>query len=403
MNRFINALKQNIIISQIAQDIDITDDNFKDYVQKLKDVVFDVSVPIYYSPWVNNIESIYISNFNELINSSEVDYSGINGYTKLKTLIITHNNNIKKLNISNLQNLENLIIVDNKNLSEINGLSELRHLNKIIIVGNNIKEVDDINSYAYNTKKSQMNILDVNMYHYFHRKKFDVSNSNINFLAHDIISGKLDMSLFNESDDLTFVSSDDNDLKNCLNDFLITYKDLSIYDLQVLVPMYKGDNGIDALNMYMQGILNEKDNYKNEFLHNGIIYREGDKVLQLVNDVDNNIYNGDVGYIKRITLGSSPLIDIEYTDHVVNYKRGKFEEFTLAYAVSVHKSQGSEYDNVILVMPSNMKRMLYNKLIYTAVTRAKKSLVIIGNLDSFNYSVQTDYSENRKTSLNSFF
>ena len=78
-----------------------------------------------------------------------------------------------------MQNLENLIIVDNKNLSEINGLSELRHLNKIIIVGNNIKEVDDINSYAYNTKKSQMNILDVNMYHYFHREKFDVSNSTL--------------------------------------------------------------------------------------------------------------------------------------------------------------------------------------------------------------------------------
>lgn len=190
MNRFINALKQNIIISQIAQDIDITDDNFKDYVQKLKDVVFDVSVPIYYSPWINNIESIYISNFNELTNSSEVDYSGINGYTKLKTLIITHNNNIKKLNISNLQNLENLIIVDNKNLNEINGLSGLRHLNKIIIVGNNIKEVDDINSYAYNTKKSQMNILDVNMYHYLHREKFDVSNSNINF-AEKVSVGEL--------------------------------------------------------------------------------------------------------------------------------------------------------------------------------------------------------------------
>ena len=205
--------------------------------------------------------------------------------------------------------------------------------------------------------------------------------------------------------DFKFINSPDILIKKYLEEVVTKARDkkLNIDNFQVLIPMYKGENGIENINRLMQDIFNPRSMLRKEIEIKGTLYREGDKVLQLVNDVDNNIYNGDVGYIKRITLGSSPLIDIEYTDHVVNYKRGKFEEFTLAYAVSVHKSQGSEYDNVILVMPSNMKRMLYNKLIYTAVTRAKKSLVIIGNLDSFNYSVQTDYSENRKTSLNSFF
>ena len=84
-------------------------------------------------------------------------------------------------------------------------------------------------------------------------------------------------------------------------------------------------------------------------------------------------------------------------------KKNKFDEFTLAYAISVHKSQGSEYDHVLLILSNNMKRMLYNKLVYTAVTRAKKSLIIIGSLDSLNYSIRTFNSENRITSLSTFF
>ena len=98
-------------------------------------------------------------------------------------------------------------------------------------------------------------------------------------------------------------------------------------------------------------------------------------------------------------MGKNPFIEIDYNGNVVSYKKGKFDEFTLAYAISVHKSQGSEYDNVVVVLPSNMKRMLYNKLIYTAVTRAKKSLIIIGNIDSLNYAVKTEYSVYRNTAL----
>ena len=225
------------------------------------------------------------------------------------------------------------------------------------------------------------------------------SNSNINFLAHDIISGKLDMSLFNESDDLTFVSSDGNDLKTCLNDFLITYKDLSIYDLQVLVPMYKGDNGIDALNMYMQGILNEKDNYKNEFLHNGIIYREGDKVIQLVNSVEDNVFNGDIGEVVRVVKGKKKEVVCDFDNNIVNYGVSSFENFKLGYAISIHKSQGSEFKVVILPVLNSYNYMLYRKLIYTAVTRAKDKLIVIGEESALRKAILTDRDENRKTLL----
>ena len=163
--------------------------------------------------------------------------------------------------------------------------------------------------------------------------------------------------------------------------------------------MYKGENGIDNINNLMQSIFNPESIMKKEIVIRDVTYREGDKVIQLVNDVDNNIFNGDTGYIKRIIMGKNPFIEIDYNGNVVSYKKGKFDEFTLAYAISVHKSQGSEYDNVVVVLPSNMKRMLYNKLIYTAVTRAKKSLIIIGNIDSLNYAVKTEYSVYRNTAL----
>lgn len=225
------------------------------------------------------------------------------------------------------------------------------------------------------------------------------SNSNINFLAHDIISGKLDMSLFNESDDLTFVSSDGNNLKDCLNDFLITYKDMSSYDLQVLVPMYKGDNGIDSLNMYMQGILNEKDNFKNEFLHNGIIYREGDKVIQLVNSVEDNVFNGDIGEIIRVVKGKKREVVCGFDNNIVNYGVSSFENFKLGYAISIHKSQGSEFKVVILPVLNSYNYMLYRKLIYTAVTRAKDKLIVIGEESALRRAILTDRDENRKTLL----
>lgn len=224
-------------------------------------------------------------------------------------------------------------------------------------------------------------------------------------LAQDIKARKEFKEFPNIYEDFKFISSPDILIKKYIVDICekAKEKDLDIEDFQVLVPMYKGENGIDSINRIMQSIFNKEDANKREIVIRDIVYREGDKVIQLVNDVDNNIYNGDVGYIRRIIDGSKQSLEIDYNGNVVMYNRGKFDEFTHAYAISVHKSQGSEYANVIVVIPSNMKRMLYNKLLYTAVTRAKKGLVVIGSIDSFNYAVHQEYSDNRNTSLKTFF
>lgn len=202
-------------------------------------------------------------------------------------------------------------------------------------------------------------------------------------------------------EDFKFFVSSDYEIKSYLKKiFEITKsKNMSIEDFQVLIPMYKGENGIDSINELMQNIFNPRSDIKEEITIRDTLYREGDKVIQLVNDVDNNIFNGDTGYIKKIISGKNPIIFIDYNGNLVTYSKSKFEEFTLSYAISVHKSQGSEYDNVVVVIPSNMKRMMYNKLIYTAVTRAKKSLILVGSLDSLNYAIKTEYSKYRNTSL----
>ena len=161
--------------------------------------------------------------------------------------------------------------------------------------------------------------------------------------------------------------------------------------------MYKGINGIDSLNSMMASIFNPESE---KFVIGDKYYRINDKVIQLVNDVDNNVYNGDIGYIRNIYyLDKKMVVEIDYSGNVVEYKSGEFDKFNLAYAVSIHKSQGSEYANVVIILARSFNRMFYNKLIYTAVTRAKSSLIILGSIDSLNKSVLTNYGANRNTYL----
>ena len=159
--------------------------------------------------------------------------------------------------------------------------------------------------------------------------------------------------------------------------------------------MYKGLNGIDNLNKNLSDLFNKTED---KILIGDKHYKINDKVIQLVNDVDNNVFNGDIGYISNIrNFDKKIYIDIDYMGNTVTYSSSDFDKFNLAYAVSVHKSQGSEYDNVVVVLAKSFNRMFYNKLLYTAVTRAKKSLIILGSIDSFNKSIKTLYSTNRNT------
>ena len=124
--------------------------------------------------------------------------------------------------------------------------------------------------------------------------------------------------------------------------------------------------------------------------------------MQLVNDPDKGIYNGDIGYIENIFSydNSKALnVNIDFDGNLVTLTASEMLNVKLAYAISIHKAQGSEFINVIMPVVKNYYKMLYNKLIYTGVSRAKKSLILIGEVNSFLMAVNNDYSMNRKTSL----
>ena len=173
--------------------------------------------------------------------------------------------------------------------------------------------------------------------------------------------------------------------------------------MQVLAPMYKGINGIDNLNKYLEKVYNKEKNLF-EVKYGDKIYRVGDKVLQLVNDSDNNVFNGDIGKITNIYTGSDDKlkISIDFDGNLVFYEKKDLKNITLAYAITIHKSQGSEFEHVIMPLSKDYSIMLYNKLIYTGVSRAKKSLTIIGDPSSFVRAVSNNYSKERRTSLKEF-
>ena len=223
--------------------------------------------------------------------------------------------------------------------------------------------------------------------------------SYITYLANDIKNRKHFDKFPTNYSDFKFIESSDDDIKKYLDEIVNKAVEKGIHseNFQVLAPMYKGINGIDSLNSMMASIFNPESE---KFVIGDKYYRINDKVIQLVNDVDNNVYNGDIGYIRNIYyLDKKMVVEIDYSGNVVEYKSGEFDKFNLAYAVSIHKSQGSEYANVVIILARSFNRMFYNKLIYTAVTRAKSSLIILGSIDSLNKSVLTNYGANRNTYL----
>ena len=226
-------------------------------------------------------------------------------------------------------------------------------------------------------------------------------NSNINILAHNIINNIFDDNIFNEEDDLTFIEANSNNLKEFLQEYIITYKDYDFNNIQVMAPIYKGDNGIDELNYFIQNIINKKAMNKNEITFEGVTFRENDKVLQLTNMPDDNIFNGDIGIINKISNKPKELL-VNFYNEEIRYTPNLFSNLKLGYTISIHKSQGSEFDIVILPVLNVYKNMLYKKLIYTAATRARKKLIIIGEKTALQKAILNDKENVRKTSLKKF-
>lgn len=230
-------------------------------------------------------------------------------------------------------------------------------------------------------------------------------NSYIPILAKEIKEHDLSSEFTKQTDDYNFLHASGLTIKEMIRKICVMSKEkgLTEEEIQVLAPMYRGENGIDNLNVLLQDIFNPKSKDRKETKVGDITYRVGDKVLQLVNDPDNNIFNGDIGYISSIgtIMGSKnkDVFTINFDGNEIQYTREDLINIKHAYAITIHKSQGSEFAHVIMPVSKAYYKMLYNKLIYTGVSRAKKSLIIIGEEESLVMAVNNDYSNNRKTNL----
>ena len=226
--------------------------------------------------------------------------------------------------------------------------------------------------------------------------------SNIINLAYDIRKKSINEDIFNIKDDLTFIRCLDSEVITNIIDIYNTYKDLDYHELQILVPMYKGLNGIDVINDKIQELFNKKSSDKKELRVGEVIFREGDKVIQLTNMPDENVYNGDIGIIVEIINSKKKEINIDFDGNIVKYTPSNFSNFRLAYSISIHKSQGSEFDVVIIPIVKGYNKMLYQKLIYTAVTRTKKKLYLIGDINALKYASSNDRDDNRRTTIKDY-
>ena len=174
-------------------------------------------------------------------------------------------------------------------------------------------------------------------------------------------------------------------------------------DVQVLAPMYRGPAGIDQINQLMQDLINPSEKDQLVFEAPDCQYRQGDKVIHLVNDAESNVFNGDLGYITdllpaKYTDSKQDELTINFDGNEIIYPRSEWYKIRLAYAMSIHKSQGSEFPVVILPITKSSHRMLQRNLIYTAITRSKSKLVLLGEFSAFHYAVKNTGTA-RKTYL----
>lgn len=165
-------------------------------------------------------------------------------------------------------------------------------------------------------------------------------------------------------------------------------------EIQILAPMYRGAAGINRLNTIIQDLLNPlKDQLS--FAFGEMNFRKGDKVLHLINDAELNVFNGDIGYITdlipaKYTESKQDELYMSFDGTEVIYPRNEWHKITLAYAMSIHKSQGSEFQVVILPITRQSHRLLQRNLIYTAITRSKSKLVMLGEIAAFDYAIKNE-------------
>lgn len=325
-------------------------------------------------------------------------------YTIHRFLKWNRDNNTFAINEYN-PDFSHLVIVDEVSMIDVplmdNLLKGLTNNIKLILVGDH-NQLPSVGPGLLLKDLIESKVVDTVHLNILYRQK---ENSYIPVLADEIRNDNLG-DFLSTKDDYTFLPCSSNSIIPNLTKICkqIIDKGYDYKKFQVMAPMYAGINGIDNLNKQLQKIFNPEDKNKKEVKYGDIIYRVNDKVLQLVNDPDNNVFNGDIGIIDSIKSGvqtkSGKLeVVIDFDGNLVNYQVKDLINIKHGFIISIHKSQGSEFELVVIPVTHSYKRMLYRKLIYTGITRAKKKLILIGEPDAFIDSVHNNFEQERKSDM----
>ena len=299
---------------------------------------------------------------------------------------------------SNLIIVDEVSMIDNKLMNSL--LRGLTNNIKLVLVGD-YNQLPSVGAGNILKDLIESDIVDTVELDLLYRQD---EYSYIPVLANEIKNETLDSDFLIEKDDYKFLECHSDVIIPSLVNIVkkVINKGYDYKRVQLMAPMYAGVNGIDNINKVLQDVFNPVELNKKEIKYGEVTYRENDKVLQLVNDPDNNVFNGDIGVIKNINYkgkSDKPEITIDYDSTLVTYTLKDFNKFKHGFIISIHKSQGSEFELVIMPVSSSYKRMLYKKLIYTAVTRAKRKLIIIGEPMAFMYGIRNNNEYSRKTGL----
>lgn len=312
-----------------------------------------------------------------------------------------------------------VIIIDEMSMVDI---MLFKSLLKAVSVGTRLILVGDVNQLpSVGPGQVLRDLIESKAFHVVMLERIfrQVCDSDIVVNAHKINKGE-DITMDNKSKDFFFLERDRAEviykhMVQLITEKLPKYVGATPYDIQVLTPMRKGLLGVETLNQILQNSLNPPDPKKEEYQIGDRLFREGDKVMQIKNnyqlqweiyganhvkiDEGQGVFNGDVGVIKSISKAGS-FLTVQYDENKqVDYPFSGLDELEQAYAVTIHKSQGSEYPAVVIPLLSG-PRMLFNRnLLYTGITRAKKCVTILGNREIVSTMIHNVCENDRYTSL----
>lgn len=312
-----------------------------------------------------------------------------------------------------------VIIIDEMSMVDI---SIMYSLLKAVVAGTRLILVGDVNQLPSVGPGSVLkDIIDSHQFNTVMLTKIfrQASTSDIIVNAHKINRGE-EITLDNKSMDFFFLKRYDADkiinvTLQLIKQKLPKFVDAAEYDIQVLTPMRKGLLGVERLNGILQQYMNPPDKKKTEKEYNGTIFREGDKVMQTKNNYQleweirskyglsiekgTGIFNGDMGIIQQINEFAETMTIAFDENRMVEYSFKLLDELELAYAITIHKSQGSEYPAVVIPLLTGPRMLMNRNLLYTAVTRAKKCVTLVGNDETFNMMIQNTTELKRYSGL----